>query len=35
MERETRSIAHMSRTKDACEGFKAFVEKRKPNFVGE
>jgi 2-(1,2-epoxy-1,2-dihydrophenyl)acetyl-CoA isomerase len=35
MERETRSIAQMSRTKDAREGFKAFVEKRKPNFVGE
>jgi 2-(1,2-epoxy-1,2-dihydrophenyl)acetyl-CoA isomerase len=35
MERETRSIASMCRTKDAREGFKAFVEKRKPNFVGE
>ncbi|MFN0038383.1 MAG: enoyl-CoA hydratase/isomerase family protein [Burkholderiales bacterium] len=35
MERETRVIAEMSRTKDAREGIKAFVEKRKPNFVGE
>ena len=35
MERETRLIAEMSRTKDAREGLKAFVEKRKPNFVGE
>jgi 2-(1,2-epoxy-1,2-dihydrophenyl)acetyl-CoA isomerase len=35
MERETRSIAQMSRTKDAREGIKAFVEKRKPHFVGE
>lgn len=35
MERETRSIAEMSRTKDAREGIKAFVEKRKPNFVGQ
>ena len=35
MERETRSIAEMSRTKDAREGLKAFVEKRKPNFIGE
>ena len=35
MEREPRSIVAMSRTKDAREGFKAFVDKRKPNFVGE
>ncbi len=35
MERETRVIAEMSTTKDAREGIKAFVEKRKPNFVGE
>jgi enoyl-CoA hydratase/carnithine racemase len=35
MERETRVIAEMSRTKDAREGIRAFVEKRKPNFVGE
>lgn len=35
MERETRIIAEMSTTKDAREGIRAFVEKRKPNFVGE
>jgi enoyl-CoA hydratase/carnithine racemase len=35
MEREARLIAEMSRTKDGREGIKAFVEKRKPNFVGE
>jgi 2-(1,2-epoxy-1,2-dihydrophenyl)acetyl-CoA isomerase len=35
MERETRSLVAMSRTRDAREGFKAFVEKRKPDFVGE
>lgn len=35
MERETRVIADMSRTKDAREGIKAFVEKRKPRFIGE
>jgi 2-(1,2-epoxy-1,2-dihydrophenyl)acetyl-CoA isomerase len=35
MERETRLIAQMSRTKDAREGLKAFVEKRKPGFVGD
>lgn len=34
MERETRSIAEMSRTADAREGIHAFVEKRKPGFVG-
>ncbi|MSQ60916.1 MAG: enoyl-CoA hydratase [Betaproteobacteria bacterium] len=35
MERETRFIAEMSTTKDAKEGIRAFVEKRKPNFIGE
>lgn len=35
MERETRVIAEMSRTKDAREGISAFVAKRKPSFVGE
>jgi 2-(1,2-epoxy-1,2-dihydrophenyl)acetyl-CoA isomerase len=34
MERETRSITQMIRTQDAREGIKAFVAKRKPNFVG-
>jgi len=35
MERETRVIAEMSRTKDAREGISAFIAKRKPTFVGE
>lgn len=35
MELETRVIAQMSTTKDAREGIRAFVEKRKPSFVGE
>ena len=35
MERETRVIAQMSRTKDAREGISAFVVKRKPQFIGE
>jgi len=34
MERETRVIAEMSKTADGREGINAFVEKRKPNFVG-
>lgn len=34
MERETRSITQMIGTQDAREGIKAFVAKRKPNFVG-
>ncbi|HUU74105.1 MAG TPA: enoyl-CoA hydratase-related protein [Burkholderiales bacterium] len=35
MERETRVIAEMARTKDAREGISAFVAKRKPTFTGE
>lgn len=35
MERETRSIVRMSKTKDTIEGLNAFVEKRSPNFKGE
>ena len=35
MERETRVIAEMSRTKDAREGISAFIAKRKPTFTGE
>jgi len=35
MERETRVIAQMSRTKDAREGISAFLAKRKPTFTGE
>jgi 2-(1,2-epoxy-1,2-dihydrophenyl)acetyl-CoA isomerase len=35
MERETRVIAQMAATKDAREGIKAFVAKRKAQFTGE
>ena len=35
MERETRVIAEMARTRDAREGINAFVAKRKPAFTGE
>jgi 2-(1,2-epoxy-1,2-dihydrophenyl)acetyl-CoA isomerase len=35
MERETRVIAEMSTSRDGREGVSAFVEKRKPSFIGE
>ncbi|MEQ8502281.1 MAG: 2-(1,2-epoxy-1,2-dihydrophenyl)acetyl-CoA isomerase, partial [Sneathiellaceae bacterium] len=34
MEYEARGMANIVRTQDAQEGIAAFVEKRKPNFVG-
>ncbi len=34
MERETRQIAELSRSADGIEGVRAFVDKRKPGFVG-
>ena len=35
MEEEAQTLAAISRTVDACEGVKAFTEKRKPVFVGQ
>jgi len=35
MERETRQIVELSRSKDGLEGVRAFVERRKPVFSGE
>lgn len=34
MEYEARGMASIVRTRDAAEGISAFVEKRKPNFIG-
>ena len=34
MERESRQIAELSRTPDGLEGVRAFVEKRRPDFMG-
>jgi 2-(1,2-epoxy-1,2-dihydrophenyl)acetyl-CoA isomerase len=34
MERETRMISGLATTADGREGVRAFVEKRKPNFIG-
>jgi 2-(1,2-epoxy-1,2-dihydrophenyl)acetyl-CoA isomerase len=34
MERETRMIVDLATTADGREGVRAFVEKRKPNFIG-
>ena len=34
MELETRAIADAVRTADGCEGIAAFLEKRKPKFIG-
>ncbi len=35
MERETRFIAEMAKSRDGSEGVKAFTEKRKPQFLGK
>lgn len=35
MERETRQIVELSQSKDGLEGVRAFVERRKPAFVGQ
>ena len=35
MERETRAIADAASSRDGLEGPRAFVEKRKPQFIGE
>lgn len=34
MELEARGIADMSRTADAAEGVKSFLERRRPSFLG-
>ncbi|OPY06830.1 MAG: 1,2-epoxyphenylacetyl-CoA isomerase [Syntrophaceae bacterium PtaB.Bin038] len=34
MELEARGIADMSRTADAAEGVKCFLERRRPSFLG-
>ena len=34
MERESRQIAELSRTPDGLEGVRAFVAKRRPDFMG-
>jgi 2-(1,2-epoxy-1,2-dihydrophenyl)acetyl-CoA isomerase len=34
LEEEAQTLATISRTADAREGVRAFVEKRKPSFVG-